>query len=176
MSMTRDAIDRTIAGYPGGREAMRVRIDPEKSPNVWQKEIAGNSAHKLDVDHAVDAAAKACAVGSPHCYDFVTHVAQECGGKFVADEAQPVRTHNPLEKISLLVRETGDVTGAVIEAMGDGVITDNELDVIEAEIAQAEEALRKLRRAARAVNAAGKPAHARAVVELPVRETTGAGA
>lgn len=172
--MALDTIRRAVGNYPGGREPLRIRLDPGKSPNVFQKELAGNSAHKLGVIDAVDLVTMACEVGSPHCYDFAAHVARECGGKFVLNDVPPERAHNPIEKISLLVRETGDVTGAVIDAMGDGVISDNELSLIEDEIAQAEEALRKLRRAARAVNEAGKPAseRSRSVVELPVRETT----
>ena len=64
---------------------------------------------------------------------------------------------SPVDKVSKLVLETSHITSAVIEAMQDGVISGNELAQIEREIAEAEEVLRKLRQAARAVNAAGKP-------------------
>lgn len=66
------------------------------------------------------------------------------------------------------MRETSDVTSIVIEALSDGVISDNELACIEQEIAEAEEVLRRLRRAAQAVNAQGKPKSERSHVNLPV--------
>lgn len=62
-----------------------------------------------------------------------------------------------MAKVSKLVLETSHVTSAVIDAMQDGVISDNELWVIEKEAAEAQEVLRRLVQAARAVNAAGKP-------------------
>lgn len=52
---------------------------------------------------------------------------------------------SPVAKVSKLVVEASHITSAVIEAMQDGVITDNELALIEREVAEAEEVLRKLR-------------------------------
>lgn len=85
-------------------------------------------------------------------------VAQECGGRFEVVTESVSEAVSPVAKVSKLVLETSHVTSAVIEAMQDGVISDNELAQIEREIAEAEEVLRKLRQAARAVNDAGKPA------------------
>ena len=93
----------------------------------------------------------------PHCYDYAAYVAGEAGGRFELMEACRAVVASPVDKVSKLVLETSHITSAVIEAMQDGVISDNELAQIEREIAEAEEVLRKLRQAARAVNAAGKP-------------------
>ena len=86
-------------------------------------------------------------------------MAEEAGSEF----------GNPVQRITSLVRETGDVASVAIDAMSDCVVSDNELAVIEREISEAEEALRKLRRAAQAVNAAGKPRSECDMVTLPVR-------
>ena len=93
----------------------------------------------------------------------------EMAGRFVLHDEALIACADPVRRITSLVRETGDVTSVVIEAMSDGVVSDNELAEIEREISEAEEALRKLRRAAQAVNAAGKPRSERDMVTLPVR-------
>lgn len=161
-----DALRRGVDHYPGGRVSLRPRVDPVKSEEVFRKELSGASTHKLGAVDALTAAVMCCEAGTPHCYDYAAYVARECGGEFRLIQADQERESDPVKKISSLVRETADVTSMVIDAMADGVISDNEMDAIEREISEAEEALRKLRRAALAVNAAGKPSHLR----LPVRD------
>lgn len=162
-----DALRRGADHFPGGRMVLSVRLG--KGDEVLRKELSGATSHKLGAVDAL-AIARLCVEGrTPHCYDFAAFVAQECGGSFVPhDESESSTVLNPMTKVSRLMRETSDVTSTVIEALGDGVISDNELAQIEKEIAEAEEVLRKLRRAARATNAAGKPAAERNHVDLPV--------
>ena len=152
-----DSLRRGIDHYPGGRASLRPRVDPSKSDEVFRKELSGATSHKLGALDALATAVMCCEAGTPHCYDYAAHVARECGGEFrvLGESREPEAS--PVHRISGLVRETSDVTSIVIDAMGDGVISDNEMAVIEREISEAEEALRKLRRAARAVNSAGKP-------------------
>lgn len=152
-----DASNRGVRHYPGGREAIRVRLFPDKADDSLRKELSGVSTHKLGLADAVAMAAMCCELQTPHCYDLAVYVAQECGGRFEIGPAAQEPALNPMSKVSSLMRETSHVTEAVIEALQDGVISDNELRLIEAEIAEAEEVLRKLRQAARAVNTAGKP-------------------
>lgn len=161
-----DSLRRGIDHYPGGRASLRPRVDPSKSDEVFRKELSGATSHKLGAVDALATAVMCCEAGTPHCYDYAAHVARECGGEFrlLGESREPEA--NPVHRISGLVRETSDVTSIVIDAMRDGVISDNEMAVIEREISEAEEALRKLRQAARAVNAAGKPGH----LQLPVRD------
>ena len=152
---TLDALRRGVDNYPGGREVVAVRIG--KTGEVLRKELSGAASHKLGAVDALTIARIACEEGRPHCYDYAAMVAQECGGRFEVVTESVSEAVSPVAKVSKLVLETSHVTSAVIEAMQDGVITDNEMAQIEREIAEAEEVLRKLRQAARAVNAAGKP-------------------
>lgn len=172
MSMTLDSIRRGVDRYLGGRRAIGTRVVPDKADKVFQKELAGNTNHKLGVIDAVAIAAMCCEAGTPHCYDFAAHVAEECGGRFEPLADEPDEPQSPVQRITGVVHETSDITSQVIDAMADGIISDNELLAIEQEIAEAEEALRKLRKAARAVNAAGKPTaergRGRGHVGLPV--------
>jgi len=156
---TLDALRRGVDNYPGGREVVAVRIG--KTGEVLRKELSGAASHKLGAVDALIIARIACEEGRPHCYDYASVVAQECGGRFELVTGPMADAPSPVAKVSKLVLETSHVTTAVIDAMQDGVISDNELAQIEREIAEAEEVLRKLRQAARAVNAAGKPEAAR---------------
>ncbi|MBB6577983.1 hypothetical protein HNP33_002051 [Comamonas odontotermitis] len=164
-----DCVSRGVNNYPGGRAAIRARHCPDKVDDTFRKELSGAATHKLGLADGIAIAAMCCELKTPHCYDLANFVAQECGGRFeLAGESGPVE-QSPIAKVSKLVLETSHVTSVVIDSMQDGVISDNELAVIEREIAEAEEALRLLRQAARAVNAAGKPASERRHLDLPVR-------
>ena len=156
-----DALRRGADNAPGGRAAIAVRLG--KSDEVARKELSGAASHKLGAVDALAIARIACEAGTPHCYDYAAYVAHECGGRFELLQEPVAGAASPMTKISKLVLETSHVTGAVIAAMQDGVISDNELAQIEREIAEAEKVLRKLRQAARAVNAAGKPQRAPAI-------------
>lgn len=159
------ALSRAIAHYP--HTLAGIASDIGKDKEVLRKELGPGSNHKLSVSDAIAIAASCCEARTEHCYDFAAYVAEECGGKFVLNEEDFEPEQSPMRRVSVLAREAGDVTAVFIEALQDGIVSDNELAAIELEIAQAEEALRKLRKAARAVNAAGKPAAERLV--LPVR-------
>lgn len=168
MSEIFDTLRRAVDNVPGGRKVIAVRLD--RNDEVLRKELSGAASHKLGAHDALSIARLCVEMGAAHAYDYAALVARECGGRFVVAEEEGGDNGNPVQRISSLVRETGDVTSVVIEAMSDGVVSDNELAVIEREISEAEEALRKLRRAAQAVNAAGKPRSERGMVTLPVRE------
>ncbi|MHC3431447.1 phage regulatory CII family protein [Delftia lacustris] len=156
-----DALRRGVDNFPGGRAVVAVRLG--KTDEVLRKELSGASSHKLGAVDALTIASLLREAGMPHCYDYAAYVAHECGGRFEVLQEPVAGAASPMTKISKLVLETSHVTGAVIAAMQDGVISDNELAQIEREIAEAEEVLRKLRQAARAVNAAGKPQRAPAI-------------
>lgn len=156
---TLDALRRGVDNYPGGRASLAPRLF--KTDEVLRKELSGATTHKLGAVDALTMARMACEEGRAHCYDYAVYVAHECGGRFEVVAEPASEPASPVAKVSKLVVETSHVTTAVIEAMQDGVISDNELALIEREVAEAEEVLRKLLQAARAVNAAGKPEAAR---------------
>lgn len=149
-------LDRGLDYYEDGLAGMAIKLGVSKE--LLRKEMEGGPSHKLGLVRGVQMARHLSAKHGEHCYDFAAHVAEECGGQFVVGGCHAAPARGPVEKISLLMRETSDVTTTVLDSMADGIITDNELVRIEHEIAQAEEVLRKLRRAARAVNLAHKPA------------------
>lgn len=156
-----DALRRGVDNFPGGRAVVAVRLG--KTDEVLRKELSGASSHKLGAVDALTIAGLLREAGMPHCYDYAAYVAAEAGGRFDLVDVCRAAVASPVDKVSKLVLETSHITSAVIDAMQDGVISDNELAQIEREIAEAEEVLRKLRQAARAVNAAGKPQRAPAV-------------
>ena len=164
MTIALDALNRAIDALPGGRPVVAVRLS--KTLEVLRKELSPASSHKMGADDAIAIARMCVEANSPHAYDYAQAVAAECGGRFEIGGAQDEGAANPMQRISDLMRETSDVTGTFIEAMADSRISDNELERIEREICEAEAVLAALRQAARAINAAGKPAH----VRLPVRD------
>lgn len=155
MSALLDALRRGVDNFSGGRPVVAVRLG--KTDEVLRKELSGATTHKLGAVDALAVARMISEAGEAHCHDYAALVAQECGGRFEPIANPNADAPSPVAKVSKLVLETSHVTSAVIEAMQDGVISDNELAQIEREIAETEEVLRKLRQAARAVNAAGKP-------------------
>lgn len=165
---TLDALRRAVDNYPGSRESLAPRLS--KTAEVLRKELSGAATHKLGAVDAL-AIARMCVEAKTACaHDYAAVIAAECGGRFepgTADDA----ADGPLQRVSALMRETADVTSTVIDALGDGVISDNELAQIEREICQAEAVLVRLRQCARAVNRAGKPRE-RGVLDLPVRHMT----
>ncbi|MBH2008227.1 MAG: hypothetical protein I8H71_00870 [Xanthomonadaceae bacterium] len=169
MNTTIATLKRAIKSYPHGMVGLAHDVGRDKG--ILEKEMDAGRTHKLGVIDAVYMAKVLCEAGQPQCYDFASHVAEECGGEFVLSSARSLEDRSPVEKISHLMRETSDVTSIVLDSMADGRISDNELALIENEVAQAEEVLRKLRQAARAVNAAGKPVseRGRGFVDLPAR-------
>jgi hypothetical protein len=155
-----DAIRRGVDHFPGGREVVALRL--RKSDDVTRKEIAGTSpSHKLGAVDALAMAVMCIEASTPNCYDYPMAVASECGGRFEPARAADDGSASPVQRVSALMRETSDVASIVIDAMADGVITDNELIVIEREIEQAEGVLQRLRQSARTVNHTGKPASVR---------------
>uniref|UniRef100_A0A1A7GDV6 Transcriptional regulator CII, putative n=1 Tax=biofilter metagenome TaxID=1070537 RepID=A0A1A7GDV6_9ZZZZ len=168
-----DSLRRCVDHYPGARASLAPRIG--KTDEVARKELSGAVSHKLGAVDALAMARLCVEAGSPHCYDYPAYVAQECGGEFRPGIAAGASDLSPVHRVTGMVRETSDVTSIVIDAMGDGVISDNELQVIEREVAEAHEALRKLLQAVYAVNRAGKPEIERDIVWLGQKRVEGSG-
>ena len=169
MSNILDALRRAVDQFPGGRAVVAIRMG--KTDEVLRKELSGATTHKLGAVDALSIATLCLDSGAAAAHDYASAIAAECGGRFepLAGDADQIKS--PVQRVSELMRETSDVTTTVIDAMQDGVVSDNELARIEAEINQAELVLQRLRTAARAVNAAGKP---REYLNLPVLGTVGA--
>jgi hypothetical protein len=156
-----DALRRSTSNTNGGRPAIASRLI--KSDDVFRKELSGVSPnHKLGAIDALEAALMCIEAGGAHAYDYAIAVAKECGGRFEVGAAEASIEQSPMQRVSSVIRETSDVTAAFVDSMSDNVVSDNELIVIEREIAEAEAALQAMRRAARASNLASKPAYLKA--------------
>ncbi len=165
-----DGLRNAVDAYPGSRESMAPRLN--KATEVLRKELAGSPSHKLGALDALAIARMCVEAGTPHCYAYAQAVASECGGRFEIGEQAEEGDLQPMQRISELMKETSHVTATFVDALSDNKISDNELALIEREIAEAEAVLMALRHAARSINAAGKPASERRMVTLPVREMT----
>ena len=167
MSEVCDVLIRGVGNVKGGRKVISTRLGC--NDEVLRKQLSGAASHKLGAEEALAVARLLVDEGGYGCYDYAALVARECGGRFeIGDEELPVE-RQPMQRISDLMQETSHVTATFVEAMGDNKISDNELSVIEREIAEAEAVLMALRHAARSINAAGKPRTERDMVTLPVR-------
>lgn len=158
MSETVAALKRGIKHYRDGLGDLAD--DLHCNAEVLRKELGADPGHKLGAVRAVHIARLLAERGGKHCHDFAAHVAEECGGRFeplASGGAVDLVGAGPVQRIAPLMLEVTDITNQVLDAMADGAVSDNELAAIEREIAEAEEVLRKLRQAARAVHAAGKP-------------------
>lgn len=155
MSNILDSLRRAVDQFPGGRAVVAVRMG--KTDEVLRKELSGATTHKLGAVDALSIAALCLDAGVETAQDYASVVATECRGRFEPLSGDADRAQSPVQRVSELMRETSDVTTTVIDAMQDGVVSDNELARIENEINQAELVLQRLRTAARAVNANGKP-------------------
>lgn len=164
MSNILDALRRAVDQFPGGRSVVALRMG--KTDEVLRKELSGATTHKMGAVDALSIATLCIDAGVNVGQDFASAIAAECGGRFEPLGATAEQGKDPVQRVSELMRETSDVTTLVIDAMQDGVVSDNELARIENEITQAELVLQRLRTAARAVNAAGKP---RDHIVLPLR-------
>lgn len=160
-----DAVRRMVAGYPGGREAVALRLG--KSPEVLKKELQHGTPHcKLGLLDAVHIAQMCHEVGSADADALAVAVAAESGGTFTAGVlnlhqnmglSRLELVSHCLRSVAPLSSEGADLVSAVVEAAADGHVSDNELRRIEREALDALQAVQRILEAARAANAASKP-------------------
>ncbi|WP_312417797.1 phage regulatory CII family protein [Comamonas sp.] len=162
-----DGLRNAVDAYQGGRDSLAPRLN--KTSEVLRKELSGAVSHKLGAMDALAIARMCVELETPHCYAYAQTVAAECGGRFEIGDKSQTEDLQPMQRISALMQETSHVTATFVDALSDNKISDNELARIESEIAEAEAVLMALRHAARSINAAGKPAGERRMVDLPVR-------
>jgi hypothetical protein len=154
-----DSLKLMVRNYPGGIDAMALRLG--KSRNTLEKELRGDPSHKLGVEDACEISRLCHDAQSPHAKSYVNTVAAGCGG-FVELEVRDGMRHDVPGTLSAMIADASRALGVGIEAMRDGVLTDNEFKDMERALNDLTTDLQAIRVAARAANAAGKPAHIRA--------------
>lgn len=122
-----DSLRRAVRHYPGGLDAVAVRLG--KSPSTLDKELRGAQQYKMGADDAAEIAAMCIELGSPHAADYPTRVAEAVGGTLLLLPMgpHPLRDELTTEGLAKLMREFSDVVSAAAQADADGEISRNEM-------------------------------------------------
>lgn len=122
-----DSLRRAVRHYPGGLDAVAVRLG--KSPSTLDKELRGATQYKMGADDAAEIAAMCIELGSPHAADYPTRVAEAVGGTLLLLPMgpHPLRDELTTEGLANLMREFSDVVSAAAQADADGEISRNEM-------------------------------------------------
>lgn len=131
-----DSVRRAVRHYPGGLDAVAVRLG--KSGSTLDKELRGATGYKLGAVDAAEIAAMCADVGTPHALDYPTRLAETVGGTLMllptqlADECNSVTA----QRVADLMREFADVVTATTKADADDEIKLNEMVKIRREWAE----------------------------------------
>lgn len=140
-----DALKTMVRNYPGGMEAVALRLG--KSPSTLDKELRNAPGYKMGV---LDASALTCLcmeVHAPHALAWLNAEAVNCGVSVVLPEQAAAGGGDVWQLMSLAVAEVSDVTAAVVNGQADGSISPNDRKRIQKEVAEAIDALQQLMRA-----------------------------
>ena len=150
-----DSARRSVRHYPGGLEAVALRLG--KSASTLEKELRGAPGFKLGAEDAAEIAAMCCDVGSPLAADYPTAVAERVDASLIF---LPARTTDAktVQEVAQLMRECADVVSATTMAAADGVITLNELKAVRQQWSELVAVGQDLMRHLEAQHEAGKPA------------------
>jgi hypothetical protein len=156
-----DAIKASANEYPGGIEALHLRVCPDVSLESFQKQLRGSQGFKLGVLHAALITEYCHDAGVPSAAAYVTALAARVGAT-VQFGPRPERAVNVLQDMTVLIAELSDVMREVARAGLGGRYTLNEIKRIQREATEAMAALQQLVADVEAAHEAGKPAHLRA--------------
>ena len=122
-----DSLRRAVRHYPGGLDAVAVRLG--KSPSTLDKELRGAQQYKMGADDAVEIAAMCAQLGTEHALEYPTRVAEAVGCTLLQLPTGPMTPCCALTAASMaeLVREFSDVISSAALADADGEISRNEL-------------------------------------------------
>lgn len=120
-----DAVRRMGRGYPGGLEALAVRL--RKSYSTLDKEIRGSQGFKLGLQDAHDIAVMCHDSGSAGAMDLLNLMAVGVGHVLLPMPAAEGAGAMTLQRLGVLMKECADVVATVTKAMEDGKVCDNEL-------------------------------------------------
>lgn len=119
-----DAVRRMGRGYPGGLQAVALRLG--KSYSTLDKEIRGAPGFKLGLQDAQDIMEMCHDVRAPGAGEMLALQAQSVGYVLIP-MPETERSAMTLESLGRLMRETAELVSAVTQADADGQVCDNEL-------------------------------------------------
>ncbi|WP_395026575.1 phage regulatory CII family protein [Comamonas odontotermitis] len=155
MSSLIDGVRRAARNYPGGVDAVALRLG--KSPSTLEKELRGAPGYKLGYEDAHDIMLLCRDVGSEHGLDALNAQADSLGAvvTLLPESVDPGSCTGAF--VAKLMREFSDVIASLGESLSDGVITPNEMRKIEGQwaemIAAGQTVLRNLKARMRAAMA-----------------------
>lgn len=120
-----DAARRTARHYPGGLEAVALRL--HKQLGTLERELRGAPGYKLGAVDAAEIAAMAVEVGAEHALEFPNAVAQAVGAMLVVLPRMDGGHTATTRDVATLMRECAEVVAAVADADADGRVTEREL-------------------------------------------------
>lgn len=133
MSSPLDALSRMCRFYPGGRPAVAARLG--KSDETLRRELSvSDQGHKMGLVDAMAIVGMCVEARSPDAEALAVVVAAETGGRYLGP-AGPEAPQAPalLGRLGGSTKEAADLTQAVLGALSDGVVSDNERQHIERE-------------------------------------------
>lgn len=126
-----DSVRRSVRHYPGGLEAVALRLG--KSPSTLEKELRAAPQYKLGAVDAAEIAAMCVDAASPHALEYPTRVAEAVECTLLA---LPPHAHGLSEvtaaAVAELMRDLAEVVTTVTEADRDDEISDREMREIQA--------------------------------------------
>lgn len=152
-----DTVRRQARGYPGGIEAVALRLG--KSASTLEKELRGAPGFKLGAEDAAEVSAMCVEVGSQHAMAYATAVAAHMNCMLVPMPAD-VDTDDSecLRAAAETARQAAQHMAEVFAALADGQVSDNELMAVDRASGRFFAAHQTLRRLLGDLNRAGKPA------------------
>lgn len=124
-----DAARRTVRNYPGGLEAMALRL--QKQPGTLDRELRGAPGYKLGAVDAAEIAHLAMEQGGDHALAYPNAMAQGLGAMLLVLPRQDEPPHATQVDAAALMRECAGVLAAVAAAEAAGRITGRELRELE---------------------------------------------
>lgn len=137
-----DALRRMVAGYPGGRPALAVRLN--KSDEVLRKELSCSVHHKMGLADAEEIATMCREAGSPDAHALGTIFSFHAG--MLALPAAPAGggARCLTRATATAVHEVADVLLAVTKSKADGNVSDNDRAEVMREIGHTLTALQEV--------------------------------
>lgn len=157
-----DAARRTVRNYPGGLEAMALRL--QKQPSTLDRELRGAPGFKLGAVDAAEIGVLALEQGGEHAAAYFNAVAGAARGLLVLLPRGGEDLAPSAKDVAALMRECAEVVVTAANAEADGRVTDRELHGLEQQWADVVAAGQTLLRHMRARHDADLQRH-RAAVE-----------
>lgn len=146
-----DAAYNVVHDYPGGAESLGPRV--EKNPTTLSHEVAEIGTAKFGLKTAVKVTV------FTKDYRILEAFAAQCGRMVLpVPELLASSEDDCIRSLGELLRESGDVVGALTKSLEDGRISDNEKDTITRECGHLISAANNLLAAVTARHMQGKPA------------------